>query len=168
MSFDDISKQLTEALERAAADHEMDLVEVEVVGAERQPTVRVRIDHADESAPPIDLDEVSAQNEWISGVIDLVDPFPGSYTLEVSSPGLARPLRRPRDFERFAGSEVTLQTTATEGRKRFSGTLEGFESGSVVLTVDGTRQLVPLDQVKRCKIKPAIDFSQESGSKAQQ
>jgi ribosome maturation factor RimP len=128
--------------------------------------VRVRIDNVDEDAEPISLDEVTAQSGWVAEVLDLIDPFPGSYTLEVSSPGLSRPLRRPHDFERFAGEEVSLTTTATEGRKRFTGALEGFEDGAVALDVDGERVTIPLDEIKRCTIKPKIDFSDKSGKTA--
>ena len=86
----DRQSQILEALERAAGTHG--------VGATKAPTVRVRIDWLDESRDPITLDDVSAQTGWVSDAIDELDPFPGSFTLEVSSPGLARPLRRARDF----------------------------------------------------------------------
>lgn len=150
-------KGIISALEAKAAEHGIDIVDVEVVGATKNPCVRVRIDHADEDAPTISLDEVTAETGWISEAIDELDPFPAAFTLEVSSPGLDRPLRRERDFARFAGSEVNLSTTATEGRRKFCGTLEGVEDGSVVLTCDGERVAIALEDVKKCKVKP--DFS---------
>ena len=150
-------QQVLEALEAKAADHGVDIVAVEVVGATKNPCVRVYIDHADEDAPTISLDEVAAETGWIGEVLDELDPLPSAYTLEVSSPGMARPLRRERDFVRFAGSDVSLSTTAAEGRRKFSGRLEGVEDGRVVLTCDAERVEVPLDEVKKCKVKP--DFS---------
>lgn len=150
-------KGIIVALEAKAQEHGIDIVDVEVVGATKNPCVRVRIDHADEQAPTITLDEVTAETGWISNAIDELDPFPAAFTLEVSSPGLDRPLRRERDFVRFAGSDVSLSTTATEGRRKFSGRLEGVEDGRVVLTCDAERVEVPLDEVKKCKVKP--DFS---------
>ena len=150
-------KGIIAALEAKGAEHGIDVVDVEVVGATKNPCVRVRIDHADEQAPTITLDEVTAETGWISDAIDELDPFPATFTLEVSSPGLDRPLRRERDFVRFAGSDVSLSTTATEGRRKFSGRLEGVEGGRVVLTCDAERVEVPLDEVKKCKVKP--DFS---------
>lgn len=150
-------KGIISALEAKAAEHGIDIVDVEVVGATKNPCVRVRIDHADEDAPTISLDEVTAETGWISEAIDELDPFPQAFTLEVSSPGLDRPLRRERDFVRFAGSEVALSSTATEGRRKFSGTLEGVEDGKVVLTCDGERVEIALEEVKKCKVKP--DFS---------
>lgn len=149
--------QVLEALEARAAEHGVDIVAVEVVGATKNPCVRVYIDHADEDAPTISLDEVAAETGWIGEVLDELDPLPSAYTLEVSSPGMARPLRRERDFVRFAGSDVSLSTTAAEGRRKFSGRLEGVEDGRVVLTCDAERVEVPLDEVKKCKVKP--DFS---------
>ena len=150
-------KGIIAALEAKAQEHGIDIVDVEVVGATKNPCVRVRIDHADEQAPTITLDEVTAETGWISDAIDELDPFPAAFTLEVSSPGLDRPLRRERDFVRFAGSDVSLSTTATEGRRKFSGRLEGVEDGRVVLTCDAERFEVPLDEVKKCKVRP--DFS---------
>lgn len=150
-------KGIIAALEARGAEHGIDIVDVEVVGATKNPCVRVRIDHADEQAPTITLDEVTAETGWISDAIDELDPFPAAFTLEVSSPGLDRPLRRERDFVRFAGSDVSLSTTATEGRRKFSGRLEGVEDGRVVLACDAERVEVPLDEVKKCKVRP--DFS---------
>ena len=154
----DRQSQILEALERAAGTHCVDFVDVEVVGATKAPTVRVRIDWLDESRDPITLDDVSAQTGWVSDAIDELDPFPGSFTLEVSSPGLARPLRRARDFERFAGQKVALTTTATEGRRRYSGKLLGMRDGNVALATDDGEVLVALDEVKRCAIKPTFDL----------
>ena len=152
-----LEHQLIEALEAAAATHEIDIVDVEVVGTKHAPTVRVRIDHADEALPTITLDEVSAQSAWVNEVIDELDPFPGSFMLEISSPGLARPLRRARDFERFAGETIRLVSTASEGRRKFTGELRGFEDGKVVIDCDGETFRIPLDEVKTAKIKPTYD-----------
>ena len=159
MATQDARSRVLEALEATAGGHGIDIVDVEVVGATKLPTVRVRIDHAAPADGPISLDEVAANNAWISEAIDAVDPFPGSYTLEVSSPGLARPLRRSEDFQRFRGERISLETTATEGRKRYSGRLEGMSGTDVVIDVDGERVAIPLGQVKRCKLDPMIDFS---------
>ena len=149
--------QIVEALEARAASYGIDIVDVEVVGAKRAPIVRVRIDHADEELPTISLDEISAQSAWVNEVIDELDPFPGSFMLEVSSPGLARPLRKRHDFERFAGQNVQLTTTATEGRRKFTGELLGMEGDVVRLSCDGETHEIPFDQIKNCKIKPSFD-----------
>lgn len=157
MAATPLEQQIIEALEAKAADHGIDVVDVEVVGAKRAPIVRVRIDHADEELPTITLDEVSAQSEWVNEAIDALDPIPDSFVLEVSSPGLARPLRKQRDFERFAGETVQLATTATEGRRKFTGTLQGIEDGVVSIECDGETFAIPFDEIRTCKIKPNFD-----------
>ena len=149
-----IEQQILEALEPTAAERGIDVVDVEVVGATKAPCVRVRIDHADESAPTITLDEVTEETEWISAALDELDPIPSSFTLEVSSPGMARPLRKQRDFERFAGETVQLSLTPGEGRRRYTGTLLGIEDGTIALEVDGERVELPYDDVRKCTIKP--------------
>ncbi|MDD5800104.1 MAG: ribosome maturation factor RimP, partial [Coriobacteriales bacterium] len=104
-----VAQALLATLEEQAAQHDVDIVDVEVVGAKSSPVVRVRIDHADESAPGISLDEVTAQTQWISEALDAADPFPGAYTLEVSSPGIDRPLRTLEHFARFKGEEAVVK-----------------------------------------------------------
>ena len=157
MAQSPLERQIVEALEVQAVGHGIDIVDVEVVGAKRAPVVRVRIDHADEELPTISLDEISEQSGWVNEVIDALDPFPGSYVLEVSSPGMARPLRKERDFVRFAGETVQLTTTATEGRRKFTGELLGLEDGIVRLACDGETFEIPFAEVKTCKIKPNFD-----------
>ena len=152
-----IEQQIIDALEPLAAERGVDVVDVEVVGATKAPCVRVRIDHADESLPTITLDEVTEETEWISAALDELDPIPSSFTLEVSSPGMARPLRKQRDFERFAGEVVSVSLTPGEGRRRYTGTLLGIEAGTVALEVDGERVELPFDDIRKCTIKP--DFS---------
>lgn len=149
-----IEQQIIEALEPMAAERGIDVVDVEVVGATKAPCVRVRIDHADESAPIITLDEVTEETEWISSALDELDPIPSSFTLEVSSPGMARPLRKRRDFERFAGETVQLSLVPGEGRRRYTGKLLGIEGDAVALEVDGERVELPYDEIRKCTIKP--------------
>ncbi len=149
-----IEQQIIDALEPTAAERGVDVVDVEVVGATKAPCVRVRIDHADESAPTITLDEVTEETEWISAALDELDPIPSSFTLEVSSPGMARPLRKERDFVRFAGETVQLSLVPGEGRRRYTGTLLGIEDGTVALEVDGERVELPFDDIRKCTIKP--------------
>ena len=144
-----IEQQIIDALEPLAAERGVDVVDVEVVGATKAPCVRVRIDHADESLPTITLDEVTEETEWISAALDELDPIPSSFTLEVSSPGMARPLRKQRDFERFAGEVVSVSLTPGEGRRRYTGTLLGIEAGTVALEVDGERVELPFDDIRK-------------------
>lgn len=147
---------ILDALEPAAAERGIDIVDVEVVGATKAPCARVRIERLDGAA--ITLDEVSAQTKWISEILDELDPISSSYTLEVSSPGLARPLRRPQDFERFTGEECEIKTTATQGRRSFTGTIAGCTDEAVTIEADGERIAIPFDEIKKSTLKPAYDF----------
>ena len=162
-----LEQTIIDALEPRAAERGIDVVDVEVVGASKAPCVRVRIDHADESLDTISLDEVTAETEWISAAIDELDPIPSSFTLEVSSPGMARPLRKPRDFARFAGQTVSVSLAPGEGRRRYTGTLLGIEgepgSETVALDVDGERTELALGDIRKCTIKP--DFSASAAKK---
>ena len=72
----------------------------------------------------------------------------------MSSPGLSRPLRKPRDFERFAGQTVQVSLVPGEGRRRYTGTLLGIEDGVVALEVDGDCVELPFDDIRKCTIKP--------------
>ena len=141
----DLRAELLEALEKKAVDFGTDIVEV------------VRIDHANPDDGPITLDEISEQTTWISDLIEELDPIDGPFTLEVSSPGLARPLRKRGDFERFAGETIHLKTTATEGRRKYTGTLKGMEGDDVVLECDDGTFKIAFDTIKTAKIKPSFD-----------
>lgn len=158
MQNEGVTQKILSALEQAAFNHHIDIVDVEIVGSSKNPLVRVRIDHDDETEETISLDEVAQETSWISETIDELDPFPASFTLEVSSPGMARPLRRAKDFVRFAGQEVQLQTTATEGRRKFTGMLLGIEGTTISIQTEDEICTIDLSELKKCVIKPAFDF----------
>ena len=150
-------KQLLGALEPHAAQEGVEIVTIEVVGSKKSPTIRVYID----TDHGVSFDELSAAQVWINGIMDEIDPFPGAYTLEVSSPGIDRPLRTPEHFERFAGDEAYVVTNGPiEGRSRFTGTLAGFnaETECVLLDVDGARCDIPLADIKKAHVKGVVEF----------
>ena len=162
---EDMRNALLSLLEAEAPSHGIDIVDVEVVGSLKAPTVRVRIDHEDEQADSITLDEVSAETSWISDLIDEADPIEGSFTLEVSSPGLSRPLRKARDFVRFAGEDVSIKLDVPEGRKRYTGRLEGCENDVVRITTDESPFEFELSSIRSCTIRPNFDPPAPAGGK---
>ena len=82
----------------------------------------------------IDLDAISAVTTTVSALLDEHDPIPGRYTLEVSSPGLERPLRRPEHFRRFVGTTVAVKTRpGTDGERRARGLLEAADGEAIVI-----------------------------------
>jgi ribosome maturation factor RimP len=126
-----------------------DLVGVEYGGNPGNARLRVYIDAAD----GITLDDCAAVSEQLSAALDVDDPIPGAYVLEVSSPGVNRPLFAPADFERFRGSRVFVRLErALDGRKRFKGTLVGLEGDTAVVEVDGRNWHLPLDAMEEAHV----------------
>lgn len=152
-----LEQDIIDALEARAAEHGIDVVDVEIVGATKAPCVRVRLDKLE--GDPINLDEVTAQTAWVSDTVEALDPISGSYTLEVSSPGMKRPLRRPSDFVRFQGEEVELTTTAMEGRRSYKGVIAAADDASVTIQPEvEDAATISYDDVKKCTLKPVYDF----------
>lgn len=148
---------IIDALEQVASSHDVDIVDVELTGATKAPCVRVRLEGA--AGEALSLDDIAAHTSWVSDVVEGLDPVPGSYTLEVSSPGLSRPLRRPSDFARFLGEEVDLATNATEGRRKFRGRIVRADEASVALELEGGETVdISFDDVKKCTLRPVFDF----------
>jgi ribosome maturation factor RimP len=113
-------------------------------------TLQIMIEPADGSAM-----DVEACATLSRALLDVEDPIPGNYTLEVSSPGIDRPLTRPKDYSRWAGHLARVETAEPiDGRRRFKGTLLGLSDGAVRLRLeDGTETAVPLTAVSRAKLE---------------
>jgi ribosome maturation factor RimP len=146
--------RLTAALEPEAAAHGFELVAVEQAGGRGMPVIRVLLDRED----GLDLDAIANANGWVSEVIDSEDPFGHPYTLEVSSPGIDRPLTKREDFTRFAGDTVHLKVHSADKRASWTGELVGIEGDDVVLTVDGQRVAIPYETIQKARLKGVVDF----------
>lgn len=109
----------------------------------------------------ISLDDCEKASRAVSDILDQEDPIPNSYYLEVSSPGLERPLKKEADFQRFTGRKVKLRTFAPiEGQRHFQGQLRGYQEGQVQVQLADRRLLViPLGQVATARLvfDPAED-----------
>ena len=131
----------------------LELVDVEYVKEGGAWFLRVFIDKAG-GITHDDCQEVSVR---LSELLDRKDPIPQSYILEVSSPGIERPLNKPGDFERFRGYKVRASTFApVDGRKEFIGELNGLIDGNVLIHTGGDQVSLPLEQV--AKIRLEADF----------
>ncbi len=127
-------------LEPHLAEQGYELVELECSRVGRRGLLRLFID----KPGGVTLDDCTAASQVLSTALDALDAFAGaSYMLEVSSPGIARPLRKAVDFERFRGEPVEVRTeTPIEGRRKFSGVLGGVEDGcAVVECTDGVHRI---------------------------
>jgi ribosome maturation factor RimP len=101
----------------------------------------------------MDIDDCEAISRAVSAILDVEDPIAGAYNLEVSSPGIDRPLTRLKDFGRWAGHEAKLELSAPlDGRKRFRGLLAGVDGDLVRMTVEGADVALPFDQIRDAKL----------------
>ncbi len=127
------------------------LVRVAMIGGASDPTLQVMAERPD--TRQLDLSDCEAISRRLSEWLDLNDPIEGSFRLEVSSPGIDRPLTRARDYSDWAGHEARLRfEQPIEGAKQVSGTIEGVEGDVVrIATTKGHRD-VPLDSIASAKL----------------
>ena len=120
-----------------------------------QSILRVFIDDAEKGIGVDDCETVSRQ---VSGVLDVEDPIQTEYTLEVSSPGMDRPLFRLEQFEAYAGHRVRIRLRmAFEGRRKFEGVLKGIEGSDIVVVVDDHEFLLPIDSIDKANVVPVFE-----------
>ncbi|MFL6751678.1 MAG: ribosome maturation protein RimP [Sphingomicrobium sp.] len=129
-----------------------DLVRVAMIGGTSDPTLQVMAERRD--TRQLDLAECERISRRLSEVLDLCDPIEGSDRLEVSSPGIDRPLTRLKDFEDWAGHEARLTLAEPhEGRKTFTGTLQGVEGDrALILTKDAETHALPFAEIASAKL----------------
>ncbi len=143
-------RRIEQIVEPALADMGYELVRVRLTGAAR-PVLQIMAERSD--GVGITVDDCADISHAVSALLDVEDPIKGAYTLEVSSPGIDRPLTRAEDFERFAGFEVKLELHhATDGRRRFRGRLEGLRDGLVRVATSDGEVAVPLADIQHAKL----------------
>ncbi len=106
----------------------------------------------------VTIDDCEKVSHQVSGVLDVEDVVSGPYTLEVSSPGLDRPLFTPAQFARFVGREAKIRTfVPVDGRRNFRGTIRATDETIVTLNVDGTEIVLPFEQIEKANLVPVFD-----------
>ena len=154
-------RQVEDLIAPSLRDMGYELVRVMLRGRER-PTLEIMAERADRAS--ITVEDCAEISRAVSALLDMEDPLPGSYVLEVTSPGIDRPLVRPDDFARFAGFEARIETAAPiDGRRRFKGRLIGVEGDEVRIEVDGTSVPVPLASIKQAKLVLTDELIAASG-----
>jgi ribosome maturation factor RimP len=120
------------------------------------------VDPRDVPLDRVDLEDCENLSRELSAVLDVEDPIPQAFSLEVSSPGVDRPLRTAAHYAYYAGSEAKLQLhaplqLATGERRNFKGILQGVEDGQVVIECDGQTFRLPIDEIDHAKLVPDWD-----------
>ncbi len=111
----------------------------------------IYIDHQD----GVSVDDCADVSRQVSAVLDVEDPVPGEYRLEVSSPGMDRPLFTLEQFERYAGHVVAVKLRLPfDGRRKFQGLLAGVESDEVLLQIDGEEYCFPIEGIDQARVVP--------------
>jgi ribosome maturation factor RimP len=122
-----------------------------VITSGRRATLQVMAERRDDR--PMTVDDCAQISHSVSALLDVADPITGAYMLEISSPGIDRPLVRAEDYDRFAGFEAKFELARPiEGRKRFRGRLLGTSGSKVLLATETGEKELPLDAVARAKL----------------
>lgn len=141
--------RLTALLAPAVTGLGYELVGIEYLPAGKQSVLRIYID-SDDGILVEDCERVSRQ---VSAVLDVEDPIRGAYTLEVSSPGIDRPLFTPEHYARFIGQPVRVQLIrALDGRRKFKGEVEAVDEEGLTLVVDGERVRLGFDLIEKGRL----------------
>ena len=127
---------------------------IEFISQGRHSVLRVFIEHEQ----GIGVDDCEKVSRQLSAVLDVEDPIAGEYMLEVSSPGMDRPLFTLEQFAAYVGRQVKIKTrVAIEERRNFQGALRGVEDQDVVVQVDQYEYLIPIDSIDKATVVPVFD-----------
>lgn len=147
MTAAELARLLEPTIERLGYE----LIDLELQFGGRSGVVRAFIDRPD----GIGLDDCEKVSRAVSALLDVEDPLPGHYNLEVSSPGLDRKLTKIEHFQRFTGETVKVQTRfPIAGRRRFKGKLLAVANETIVVDVDGTPHELPMEMIDTARLVP--------------
>ena len=155
-----IENQLKALAEPSLSNLGYEIVRVRLMGGSGKRIVQIMIDRSDET--PVSLEDCAIVSRQLSAVLDVEDPISGNYNLEISSPGIARPLVKERDFERFLGfaAKVELEKTIG-GRKRFRGRLVGCDRGIVSIETEQGEEKLPISNIAAASLLLSDDLIEE-------
>ncbi len=145
------TQQLDKLLEPVVSSMGYEFVGLEYISQGSHSILRIYID----SEKGISVDDCADVSYQLSGLLDVEDPISNEYTLEVSSPGLNRPLFKIEQYERFTGEDVkfrTLHPQLENGQRKFKGTIESVEGSNIVFLIEGDRLSVPFADIDKANI----------------
>ena len=130
-----------------------ELTDIELKLGGRSGLLRIYIDKDD----GVDIDDCEVVSQQVSAILDVEDPIPGNYTLEVSSPGLDRTLTKPGHFRRFMGEDIKVKLRfPLDGRRNFRGALKSADDEAIEVEVDGESYRLPLSTIESARLVPSL------------
>jgi ribosome maturation factor RimP len=156
----ELQNKIRTLIEPTVARLGYDLVAVEWISESRGGLLRVSID----SKSGIGAGDCSKVSHHVSQLLDEADPIESNYNLEVSSPGIERPVQRLSDFERFAGYRAKVRLIEGQPRRRYTGLLRGLDGERVKIEVDGQEYTFPADAVERAHLVLDLEEFERIGS----
>ncbi len=156
------SQRLNDLLQPLVEQLGYEFVGLEYLNNPKQSVLRIYID----GEAGVGLEDCETVSREVAALLDVEDPIKGHYNLEISSPGLDRPLFTPEQFERFTGEEARVTVFApVDGRRKFKGVIEGADASQVRLTVDG--EAVELEHANIAKARLVPDYDALMAAKKQ-
>ena len=153
LSEENIISNIKELLEPILIEKNLELFDIEFKGLGRKGILRVYIDKEE----GVTIDDCARISRELGALLDVHEVIPGSYNLEISSPGLTRPLRKPSDYLRFKGKKVKIKTVEDIGNKKvFKGRLLDFIDDTVSLETEGMNYLIPYSKIEKANLE--LDF----------
>jgi ribosome maturation factor RimP len=149
MSKQEIIRLLEPTIDRLGYE----LTDVELKLGGRSGLLRLYID----KEGGVDIDDCEAVSHQVSAILDVEDPIPGNYTLEVSSPGLDRTLTKPAHFQRFMGENIKVRLRfPVDGRRNFRGALKSADDENIEVEVDGEGHRLPISTIESVRLVPTL------------
>jgi len=149
MSKQEIIRLLEPTIDRLGYE----LTDVELKLGGRSGLLRLYID----KEGGVDIDDCEAVSHQVSAILDVEDPIPGNYTLEVSSPGLDRTLTKPAHFKRFMGEDIKVRLRfPVDGRRNFRGALKSADDENIEVEVDGEGHRLPISTIESVRLVPTL------------
>lgn len=152
-----VAQQVEDVLMPSLQAMGFDIVRITMMGGHERPILQIMAERADHQG--LNVEDCAQISRAASAILDVEDVVGGAYVLEVSSPGIDRPLTRPADFARFVGSvvKVTMEVPA-DGRRRFTGAILSATDTQVDMDVDGQKVTLNFDQMQKAKLVIADDI----------
>ena len=146
----EIKEQVQSAIEPALNDMGYDIVRIALIGGDIK-TLQVMAERKDRR--DMTVDDCEKISRTASALLDIADPFPYRWVLEVSSPGIDRPLVKPEDYDRFKGHEAKIELiNELNGRRRFKGIIRGIEQNNIQLDFEGQTITIDFNSIQKAKL----------------